>query len=148
MPARYFFDEENSTLLPRALVTQPGQGARILKLSEFQTGYFARYLNSDPPRWRYVTSVAYVFRQPKGARAFMSWMTDTGFAHARGRITRVDLGEQAWMHTSPSSEIGTSILWHSGRVFALVTCSHMSRHETLALGQARKQQRRIAAELR
>ena len=99
VPARYFFDEENSMLLPRALVAQPGKGARILKQSGFQTGYFARYLNSGPPRWRYVTSLAYVFRQPKGARIFMSWVTDTGFAHAGGRVTPVDLGDKAWMHT-------------------------------------------------
>ena len=61
-------------LLPGAhLADSAGEEAARMHeyVSEFvRSGYFARvHATSDPPRWRYVTSVAYVFRAArKGAR--------------------------------------------------------------------------------
>jgi len=148
VPKGYMFDESNSLLVPRALIDRASdEGSRRLRRSGFQAGYFARYLNSNPPYWRYVNTVAYVFREPKGARTFLPWMIRTGFAQAGG-ARRVDLGDEAWMYTSNSRKTGTSVVWRYGRVLAWVSCLEMTGHRTLALAQARKQQRRMAAALR
>ncbi len=71
VPARYFFDEDNSMLMPTPLVASLGKGlcTAALRRRRLLSGYFARYVNSGPPRWRYVDSAAFVFRQPQGARA-------------------------------------------------------------------------------
>src|ERR671914_3126371 len=69
VPARYFFDKDNSAVLSPALFERTAEGRRLIR-SGFVTGYAARYLNSGPPRWRYVKSAAYVFRGAEGAKLY------------------------------------------------------------------------------
>lgn len=149
VPARYVFDEDNSLLIRRALLAGvPDESARALVRYGFVSGYLARYTNYDPPRWRYVNSVAFVFRQPQGARSYMPLLVKSWFAQASGRSRRIDLGDEALLYSSGSRTTGTAVLWRYGRVVAYVSCSQMTEHRALALAHARKQQRRIAAELR
>ena len=71
VPARYEFDEDNSLLMPdRArLAGLPDESARVLVRLGFVNGFFARYTNYDPPRWRYVNSVALrLSRRERGTR--------------------------------------------------------------------------------
>jgi hypothetical protein len=145
VPARYFFDEDNSAIISRGMVlASPDEQARLLARSGFLAAYFARYLNSDPPRWRYVNSGAYVFRRAGGAK---TWMEKLAREQGRGQTQRskLDLGDEAWVLTSSSRRTGTSVVWRHRGVLAWVSCEQMVRHRTLALAQARKQQRRIAA---
>jgi hypothetical protein len=149
VPARYEFDEDNSLLIPGArLASVADENARVLVRLGFVSGYIARYTNYDPPRWRYVNSVAFVFRQPKGARTYMPLLVKSGSAQVGGRVRRVNLGDEALLYSSSSRSTGTAIVWRQGRVVAYVSCSQMTEHLALALAQARKQQRRIATELR
>ncbi len=64
-----------------------------------------------------------------------------------GRARRVQLGDEAWVLTSSRDETGTYVVWRHGRVVSFVSCLQMTQHRTLALAQARKQERRIAAKL-
>jgi hypothetical protein len=151
VPARYEFDEDNSLLVPGArarLAGLPDESARVLVRLGFVNGYVARYTNYDPPRWRYVNSVAFVFRDAKGARGYMPLLVKSGFAQGSWRSRGIDLGDEALLYSSGSRSTGTAVVWRYGRVVAYVSCSQMTEHRALALAQARKQQRRIAAELR
>jgi len=148
VPRGYMFDESNSLLITRAIVdAAPGdEGGQALARAGFVNGYFARYTNYGPPHWRYVNSAAYAFRQPSGARRYLLWMMKSAFAKVSGP-KRVGLGDEAWLYTMTSPDTGTSVLWRHGRVVAWVSCLEMARHRSLALAQAHKQQRRIAAQL-
>ena len=150
VPARYFFDEDNSLLIPTPLVGSLGKEPvyRALRRNGFVSGYFARFVNSGPPRWRYVDSAAFVFRQPQGARGYLPWMVKSGLPQSGGRARPINLGDEALLYASNSREIGTAVIWRHGRVVAYVHCSQMTEHRALALAHARKQQRRIAAALR
>jgi hypothetical protein len=150
VPPRYDFDEDNSLLIPSGarLAGVPDESAKALVRLGFVGGYIARYTNYGPPRWRYVNSVAFVFREAKGARSYLPLMVKSGFAQGGGRARRVNLGDEALLYSSSSRSTGTAIIWRHGRVVAYVSCSQMTEHRALALAQARKQQRRIAAELR
>jgi len=149
VPRGYLLDENNSLLFTRAQLKRiPDEESRLLVRSGFQAGYYARYLNSDPPRWRYVGSGAFVFLAAKGPLTYMPRLVKSEFAKARVRARRVAVGDQAWLYVSSSLEEGSSVVWRSGRVLAWVSCSQMTNHESLALAQARKQQRRIVAALR
>ena len=149
VPPRYQFDEGNSLLISPADVARvPGEAGKTLARSGFVTAFYAPYTNYGPPYWRYVNSAAFVFRQPKGARGYLplvvkSWFSDRGL-----RARRVDLGDEAMLYTSSSRKTGSAVVWRHGRVLAFVGCSYMTGHRALALAQARRQQRRIASELR
>jgi len=149
VPRGYLFDENNSLLVTRAQLTRvpEGESRRLVRLG-FQAGYYARYRNSDPPRWRYVASGAFVFLKSTGPRAYMPRLIKSEFVKAGVRARRVGLGDEARLYVSSSREEGSSVVWRSGRVLAWVSCSQMTNHEALALAQARKQQRRVARELR
>jgi hypothetical protein len=148
VPARYVFDEDNSLLFTRAMVDSGrDDGARALARAGFVNGYFARYANYGPPHWSYVNSGAYAFRQPKGARTYLLRMK-AEFAKRSVRPQRLGLGDEGWLFmVSTSTDTGTSVLWRHGRVIAWVSCLEMTRHRSLALAQARKQERRIAAQV-
>jgi hypothetical protein len=149
-PRGYLFDKDNSLLMTRAMVdSAPSEkGAQALARAGFVNAYFARYTRYGPPHWSYVNSAAYAFRQPRGAESYMRWMTRTGFGKGSGPPRRIALGDEAWLYTiSSSTDTGTAVLWRHGRVVAMVSCFEMTGHRSLALAQARKQQRRIFAQL-
>jgi hypothetical protein len=145
VPRGYLFDEDNSLLLSRAMVDRgTDEAARLLRRLGFQGAYFATYLNTAPPKWRFIHSGAYVFRDVSGARGFVRFARRTGLTpfHQRGR--RLDLGDEAWRSSTGD---GTAVVWRTRRVVAYVSCSEMVRHRALATAHARKQQRIIAARL-
>ena len=149
VPSGYLFDDDNSLLFTRAQLERvPDDESRVLLRAGFQAGHFARYLNSNPPRWRYVNSGVFVFLRPKGARTYMPRLIKAEFVQRGVRPRRVSLGDEAWVYASASRAIGTSVVWRYGRVLAWVNCSQMTNHGTLARALAGKQQRRIATELR
>ena len=95
VPARYLFDPGNSMAIPRSFaVAAKTEGARDLLRAGFVGGYFARYLNTGPPRWRYVTSGAYLFRDSVGARKVLPSMV-ASMNRGLGRARRVALGDEA-----------------------------------------------------
>lgn len=146
VPRGYEFDKDNSLLVTRAMVDRAptDDGARALARAGLVNGYFARYTNYGGPRWSYVNSAAFAFRQPKGAKSYLLWWMRS-IARSAGPAQRIRLGNEAWLFTASSPDTGTSVLWRHGRVVALVGCLEMRRHRSLALAQARKQERRIAA---
>jgi hypothetical protein len=149
VPPRYEFDEDNSLLISPADVARvPGEAGKTLARSGFVTAFYAPYTNYGPPYWRYVNSAAFVFRQPNGARGYLPVVVKSWFSNRRLQARRVDLGDEALLYTSSSRTSGTAVVWRQGRVVAFVGCSHMAEHRALALAQARKQQRRIASELK
>jgi hypothetical protein len=123
---------------------------KIIKTSGFVAGYFAKYRNTDPPRWRDISSASYLFRQPLGATRYLVWMRHA-LERQRGpkfSRSRIELGAEAWAYSARSRDVGSLVLWRYGRVVALVACQEMTSHRSLALSLARTQQRRIAAALR
>ena len=147
VPARYLFDPGNSMAIPRSFaVAAKTEGARDLVRAGFVGGYFARYSNTGPPRWRYITSGAYLFRDAVGARKVLPSMV-ASMNRGLGRTRRVQLGDEAWVVSSSRDETGTYVIWRHGRVVSFVSCLQMTQHRTLALAQARRQERRIAATL-
>ena len=148
VPRGYLFDKDNSLLITRATVDRvpSDKGAQALARAGFVNAYIARYTSYGPSRWSYVNSAAYAFRGPSGAQTYVRWMLKTGLGNI-GRPQRIALGDEAWLYTMSSTDTGTAVLWRHGRVVALVSCMEMTRHRTLALAQARKQQRRIVAQL-
>ena len=146
VPDQYTLDRDNSLFITRATVAHSSDGAaRRLRGVGFVAGYSTRYVNSDPPRWRYVDSAAYLFTEARGAKAFLAYLRS---AAARGVIVgRAELGDEAWLFSSRSVDTGTAMFWRHGRVVAWVSCREMTAHRTLAVGLARKQERRIAARL-
>ena len=147
VPARYLFDPGNSLAISRSFaIRAKTDGVRDLLRAGFVSGYFARYLNTGPPRWRSITSGAYLFRDLVGARKALPSMV-AGMTRGLGRARRVALGDEAWVLTSSRDETGTYVVWRHGRVVSFLSCLQMTHHRALALAQARKQDRRIAAEL-
>ncbi len=74
VPERYDFDKENSSFLPTDLGPPDAEYDRLVARAGYVNGYAAKYQNSDPPRWRYVTSVAFVFRRAEGAKIYLAWL--------------------------------------------------------------------------
>ena len=97
-PARYLFDPGNSMAIPRSFaVAAKTDGARDLVRAGFVGGYFARYLNTGPPRWRHITSGAYLFRDAVGARKVLPSMIASmigGSAHSTRAARRRGVGGQ------------------------------------------------------
>jgi hypothetical protein len=143
VPRGYLFDEDNSLLLSKAMAER-GSDARLLRRVGFQGAYFATYLNTAPPKWRFLHSGAYVFRDARGARAFIRYARSVGLTPFNQRGRRFDFGDEAWLHSTGD---GTTIVWRTRRVLAYVSCSEMARHRACATAHARKQQRLITARL-
>jgi hypothetical protein len=119
VPRGYLLDEDNSLLLTRAqLERAPEEGSRLLVRLGFQAGSYARYLNSDPPRWRYVGSGAFVFRRSEAPRKYMPRLIKLEYAKAGVRARRLELGDEAWLYVARSRGEGSSVVWRSGRVLA------------------------------
>ena len=147
-PAGYLFDQGNSAGLSRAaLAASQLDEARKLVREGFMGMYVARYMNSGPPRWRFVTSGAYVFRRAAGARSTLVSQFRSPAGGGFGPARRIRLGHEGWVRTSSASDTGTIVFWRHGRVLAFVVCSHMTRHRALAEELARKQERRMASRL-
>jgi hypothetical protein len=146
VPRGYQFDRDNSLLITRAMVDRApsDKDARALVRAGFVNAYFARYTRYGKPHWSYISSVAYAFRQSTGARGYLGWMRKSASTQGSGRPQRIALGDEAWLFTISSSDTGTAILWRHGRVVAMVSCFEMTRHRSLALAQAGKQERRVA----
>ena len=137
------FDKDNSRPLPRAFMATNPETRRLLDRTGYVNGHVVRYLNSDPPRWRYVTSQAFIFRTAAGARVFLASLGNRLGARA-DRRKAVDLGDAGWSYVSASSEPGAVVAWLFGRVVGVVACQEMAGRRALSLALARKQQRRIA----
>jgi hypothetical protein len=147
-PARYLFDPSNSAGLSRAaLAASQNAAARQLARGGFVGMYVARYMNTDTPRWRFVTSGAYVFRRAAGARSTLVSQFRSTAGGGFGPARRIRLGDEGWVRTSSARDTGTIVFWRHGRVLALVVCSDMTRHRALAEELARKQERRITSRL-
>jgi hypothetical protein len=146
VPAHYFVDKDNTTLLSKRMLETDPASRRAVERSGFVTGYYSRYLNSDPPRWRYIVSAAYLLRTPEGAKTFLSWM-DKKLRAMGAQRHALHLGDAAFGYLSPAHVTGTWIVWRSGKVVALLSCQLMTGHWNLAVALAAKQQRRIAAAL-
>ena len=147
-PARYLFDPSDSGGFPRAdfAGAQTGEARKLVRAG-FVGLYVARYMNADPPRYRFVTSGAYLFRGAAGARSVLASQFRSTAGTGFGPAQRVRLGDEGWVRTSSSPDTGTVVFWRHGRVLAFMICSEMVRHRTLAVELARKQQRRIASRL-
>jgi hypothetical protein len=149
VPGGYVFDWQNSMLLSRAMVDQStNEESRLLRRLGFQGAYLATYLNTAPPKWKFLHSGAYVFRDARGARAFVRFARDAGLTPFDKRGGRVDLGDEAWVYPASSSTDGTTVVWRFRRVVAYVSGTAMARHRAVVLAHATRQQRRIAAALR
>ncbi len=146
VPRGYAFDENNSLLLSKATVDRgANEESRFLKRHRFQGAYFGTYLNTEPPKWRFVHSGAYVFSAATGAVAFERYARAKRVTPLTFRGRRLNLGDEAWLYTGRSATDGSAVVWRYRRVIAYVTCTDMSGHRELALALARKQQRRIVA---
>ena len=121
--------------------------ARKLVREGFMGMYVARYMNTGPPRWRFVTSGAYVFRRAAGARSTLVSQFRSPAGGGFGPARRIRLGHEGWVRTSSAIDTGTIVFWRHGRVLAFVVCSHMTRLRALAEELARKQERRMASRL-
>jgi len=144
VPAHYDLDKDNSQALPKAFLGTNAERRRLLDRVGYVNGYVVRYLNSDPPRWRYVSSQAFVFRTAKGASIFLAWIGKS----MRGGVAlrpAAGLGDEGWSFVSHSSEVGAVVGWRSGRVVGLVGCQYMTARRALALTLARQQQRHVEA---
>ena len=119
--------------------------ARFLRSIGFEGAYLGTYLNTSPPKWRFVHSGAFIFRAAKGASAFVRTARKHGLTpFTTGRGERIQLGDEAWLSQDTAAD-GTAVAWRHGRVVAYVSCTEMARHRSLTLALARKQQRRIVA---
>ena len=146
VPRGYAFDENNSMLLSKATVDRgANEESRFLKRHGFQGAYFGTYLNTTPPKWRFVHSGAYIFRGATGAVAFDRYARTKRLTPVTFRGLHINLGDEAWLYTGRSATDGSAVVWRYRRVVAYVTCTDMGGHRKLALALARKQQRRIVA---
>jgi hypothetical protein len=146
VPRGYVFDANNSLLLSKATVDRgANEESRFLKRNGFQGAYFGTYLNTAPPKWRFVHSGAYVFSAATGAVAFERYARKKRVTPVTFRGARIKLGDAAWLYTGRSATDGSAVVWRYRRVLAYVTCTEMIGHRELALALARKQQRRIVA---
>jgi hypothetical protein len=153
VPVRYLFDKDNSGTVrkfSRAVVDKDAR--RLVVRYGLRSASFARYTNDDPPHWKYVDSSAFVFSRARGAKSYLAWFDQSvrksGEGGARERRNALDLGAEGWIYSSRSPATGTTAVWRHGRVVATVGCRQMTGHRALTLALARRQQLRIAAELR
>ena len=145
VPQGYFFDKDNSLLLSKATVDRASNDeSRFLRRNGFMGAYLGAYLNTSPPRWRFVHSGAFIFRTASGASAFVRTARRERLAPFIPRGDRIQLGDEAWLYKDTANH-GSVVTWRHGRVVAYVSCTEMANHRALTLALARKQQRRIAA---
>ena len=146
VPEGYFFDDDNSLLLSKAMVDRASnEESRFLRRNGFEGAYYGTYLNTSPPKWRFIHSGAFIFRAANGASAFVREARRGAFApFPRGGERIIQLGNEAWLHEDTKSG-GSTVVWRQGRVAAYVSCTEMVNHRALALALARKQQRRIVS---
>ena len=146
VPKGYFFDKDNSLLLSKATIDRASnEEARFLRSIGFEGAYLGTYLNTSPPKWRFVHSGAFVFRAEKGASAFVRTARKHGLTpFTTGRGERIQLGDEAWLSQATAAD-ETAVAWRQGRVVAYVSCTEMAKHRSLTLALARKQQHRIVA---
>jgi hypothetical protein len=142
VPKGYFLDRDNSLLLSKATVDRASnEESRLLRRLGFTGAYLGTYLNTSPPKWRFIHSGAFVFRAVYGANGLVrTWRTKVPTPFS-GRGKRIRLGDEAWLYKD--TEGGSGVMWRHGRVVAYVRCTEMANHRVLALTLARKQQRRI-----
>jgi len=145
VPEGYFFDKDNSLLLSKATVDRASNDeSRFLRRTGFEGAYFGTYLNTSPPRWRFIHSGAYVFRTATGARTFVRTGSRHGLTSFRWLGRRIQLADEARLYDDPT-ENGTVVAWRYGRIVAYVSCNEMANRRAVALALARKQQRRIVS---
>ena len=143
VPEGYFFDKDNSLLLSKATVDRASNDeSRLLRRLGFLGAYLGTYLNTSPPKWRFIHSGAFVFRAASGARGLVRTWRMKGPAPFSGRGERIQLGDEAWLYKD-TTQGGSAVVWRHGRVVAYVSCTEMANHRVLALRLARKQQRHI-----
>ena len=143
VPEGYLFDKDNSLLLSKATVDRASnEESRFLRRNGFEGAYYGTYLNTSPPKWRFIHSGAFIFRAANGARAFVREARRGAFAPFPRGGERIQLGYEAWLHEDTKTG-GSTVVWRQGRVAAYVSCTEMVTHRALALSLARKQQRRI-----
>jgi hypothetical protein len=150
VPAHYLLDRDNTMAITYAQLVRRREAPEIMTTSGLVAGYITKYRNTDPPRWRDISSVAYLFRRPQGAASYLAWMKHA-LEHQNGpkfRRNPTAIGAEGWVYTARSLDTGTLVLWRYGRVVALLACQEMTSHRSLAVSLARKQQRRIAGALR
>jgi hypothetical protein len=111
-------------------------------------GFYATYWR-DGKSERTIVSAAYLYRSSAGAKAALAAVDREARHNATRSLRRLrtDLGDDAWIYTDRSRDLGTAVVWRSGRVLAVLDYSSPTGHEKLALALARTQQRRIAAAL-
>jgi hypothetical protein len=145
VPKGYFFDKDNSMLLSKATVDRgSNEESRLLRRIGFMGAYLGTYLNTSPPKWRFIHSGAFVFRAASGARELVrTWRTKSPTPF-NGRGKPIRLGDEAWFYKE-SEKSGSAVVWRDGRVVAYVSCTEMVNHRALTLALARKQQARIVA---
>jgi len=125
VPTEYYFDKDNSLFLSKAIVDRASnEESRLLRRLGFEGAYIAAYLNTSPPKWRFVHSGAFVFRAASGARAFVRTARRTGLTPFPRRGHRIKLGDEAWLYKD-TAEGGTAVAWRQGRVVAFVSCTEM-----------------------
>ena len=143
VPSGYFFDKDNSLLLSKASVDRASnEESRLLRRLGFLGAYLGTYVNTSPPKWRFVHSGAFIFRGATGASELVRTWRTKGPTPFSGRAERIELGDEAWLYKD-MTEGGSALVWRHGRVVAYVSCTEMANHRELALRLARKQQRRI-----
>ena len=132
-PARYLFVPSDSGGFSRSdfAAAQTGEARKLVRAG-FVGLYVARYMSTDPPRYRFVTSGAYLFRGAAGARSVLASQFRSTAGAGYGPAQRVRLGDEGWVRTSSSPDTGT-VVWRHGRVLAFMICSEMVRHRTLAV---------------
>jgi hypothetical protein len=142
VPQGYFLDKDNSLLLSKATVDRASnEESRLLRRLGFMGAYLGTYLNTSPPKWKFIHSGAFVFRAANGASELVrTWRTKVPTPFS-GRGERIRLGDEAWLFKD--TEGGSAVVWRQRRVVAYVRCTEMTSHRVLALTLARKQQRRI-----
>jgi len=146
VPRGYDFDPSNSLLLSKATVDRArNEEGRLLRRAGFQGAYLATYINVAPPRWRFVHSGAYVFRDRAGVQAFLRLGKSAQLPLITPRGHHIDFGDEAWLYRSPAPDDATTIVWRYRNVVAYVSCEEMAGQRAIVLQLARKQQRRIVA---
>ena len=145
VPQGYVLDKDNSLPLSKATVDRASnEESRLLRRIGFMGAYLGTYLNTSPPKWRFIHSGAFVFRAADGASELVRTWRTKGPTPFSGRGERIRLGDEAWFYKD-SAKSGSAVVWRHGRVVAYVSCTEMANHRALALTLARKQQRRIVA---
>jgi hypothetical protein len=115
------------------------------------TGYEATFLRLDPKGVEpyLIESHVDVLRATRGAAMVLDEFDRQARAQLRkqSRLRRTlgGVGDSGWLYTGKTTVTFALAAWRHGRVFAVVLALNVSPQQTLAL--ARRQQRRIAAEV-